>query len=120
MISVTPCFELHASKCQLFIQSCLGDLWTCPIGVDITMLHKILMILIYLFLLNCYFLRYKNALGGLWVVMILFTCYILTEVLRVSSSTWLSVWTKRSKSASSGPGFYILVYAILSFGQVFV
>ncbi|KAI3455946.1 hypothetical protein Pfo_012609 [Paulownia fortunei] len=64
--------------------------------------------------------RYKNALGGLWVVMVLFTCYILTEILRVSSSTWLSVWTKQSTSESYGPGFYILVYAILSFGQVLV
>ncbi|KAL8033751.1 hypothetical protein ABFX02_13G178300 [Erythranthe guttata] len=65
-------------------------------------------------------MRYKNAMGGLWVVMVLFTCYILTEILRVSSSTWLSFWTKQSTSASYGPGFYILVYAILSFGQVLV
>ncbi|XP_020554194.1 ABC transporter C family member 12-like isoform X1 [Sesamum indicum] len=64
--------------------------------------------------------RYKNALGGLWVVMILFACYTSTEILRVSSSTWLSVWTKQSTSKSYGPGFYILVYAILSFGQVLV
>ncbi|KAL0363619.1 UNVERIFIED_CONTAM: ABC transporter C family member 2 [Sesamum calycinum] len=64
--------------------------------------------------------RYKNALGGLWVVMILFACYTATEILRVSSSTWLSVWTKQSTSKSYGPGFYILVYAILSFGQVLV
>nr|QWN59139.1 ATP-binding cassette C transporter [Rehmannia glutinosa] len=64
--------------------------------------------------------RYKNALGGLWVVMILFTCYILTETLRISSSTWLSVWTKQSTSDNYGPGFYVLVYAILSFGQVLV
>ncbi|KAK4399407.1 ABC transporter C family member 2, partial [Sesamum angolense] len=62
-------------------------------------------------------MRYKNALGGLWVVMILFACYTATEILRVSSSTWLSVWTKQSTSKSYGPGFYILVYAILSFGQ---
>ncbi|XP_058197322.1 ABC transporter C family member 2-like isoform X5 [Rhododendron vialii] len=63
--------------------------------------------------------RYKDALGGFWVVMVLFMCYILTEVLRVSSSTWLSFWTKRS-SSSSGPGFFILIYALLSFGQVMV
>ncbi|KAH7839010.1 hypothetical protein Vadar_033687 [Vaccinium darrowii] len=63
--------------------------------------------------------RYKDALGGLWVVMILFMCYILTEVLRVSSSTWLSFWTKQS-SSSSGAGFFILIYAIFSFGQVMV
>ncbi|KAK2998796.1 hypothetical protein RJ639_023994, partial [Escallonia herrerae] len=64
-------------------------------------------------------MRYKKALGGLWVVMILLICYTLTEVLRVLSSTWLSIWTK-SKTKSHTPGFYILVYAILSFGQVMV
>ncbi|KAG8381911.1 hypothetical protein BUALT_Bualt05G0022000 [Buddleja alternifolia] len=64
--------------------------------------------------------RYKEALGGLWVVMILFTCYTLTETLRVSSSTWLSVWTKQSTSEGYGPGFYIIVYVILSLGQVVV
>ncbi|KAH7836909.1 hypothetical protein Vadar_007286 [Vaccinium darrowii] len=64
--------------------------------------------------------RYKDALGGLWVVMILFSCYILTEVLRVSSSTWLSQWTDQSSSKRYGPGFYNLIYALLSFGQVLV
>ncbi|KAL6197137.1 hypothetical protein ACLB2K_032749 [Fragaria x ananassa] len=64
--------------------------------------------------------RYKHALGGLWVAMILFTCYTLTEVLRVSSSTWLSFWTDQSTSKSYAPGFYILIYAILSLGQVTV
>jgi len=62
--------------------------------------------------------RYKNALGGTWVVMILLTCYVTTEVLRVSSSTWLSAWTDVSSSKRYGPGFYNLVYALLSFGQV--
>ncbi|KAH6773481.1 multidrug resistance-associated protein 2 [Perilla frutescens var. frutescens] len=65
-------------------------------------------------------MRYKNALGGLLAVMIFLTCYTLTEILRVSSSTWLSVWTKQSTSESYVPAFYILVYAILSFGQVLV
>ncbi|KAG5515915.1 hypothetical protein RHGRI_036827 [Rhododendron griersonianum] len=64
--------------------------------------------------------RYKDALGGLWVVMILFSCYVLTEVLRVSSSTWLSMWTDQSSSKHYGPGFYNLIYALLSFGQVLV
>ncbi|KAH0451594.1 hypothetical protein IEQ34_018893 [Dendrobium chrysotoxum] len=64
--------------------------------------------------------RYKNALGGLWVVMILFFCYVLTETLRISSSTWLSVWTDRSSPKRYGAGFYNLVYALLSFGQVLV
>ncbi|GMP73747.1 hypothetical protein CsSME_00031406 [Camellia sinensis var. sinensis] len=64
--------------------------------------------------------RYKDALGGLCVVMILFTCYVLTEVLRISSSTWLSTWTDQSSSTRYGPGFYNLIYALLSFGQVMV
>ncbi|KAL5577348.1 hypothetical protein UlMin_019047 [Ulmus minor] len=62
--------------------------------------------------------RYKNALGGLWVVMILFIFYLLAEVLRVSSSTWLSFWTNQNDSKGYKPGFFILVYALLSFGQV--
>ncbi|XP_041993077.1 ABC transporter C family member 12-like [Salvia splendens] len=65
-------------------------------------------------------MRYKNALGGLLAVSVLLTCYTLTETLRVSSSTWLSVWTKQSTSESYGAGFYIIVYAVLSFGQVLV
>ncbi|KAK0578041.1 hypothetical protein LWI29_004127 [Acer saccharum] len=64
--------------------------------------------------------RYKNALGGVWVIMILFTCYLSTEVLRISSSTWLSVWTDQSTSESYRPGYYITVYALLAFGQVTV
>uniref|UniRef100_A0A1D1Z5A5 ABC-type xenobiotic transporter n=2 Tax=Anthurium amnicola TaxID=1678845 RepID=A0A1D1Z5A5_9ARAE len=64
--------------------------------------------------------RYKNALGGLWVVMILFMCYAMTEVLRISSSTWLSVWTDQSSPKIHGPGYYNLVYALLSIGQVMV
>lgn len=64
--------------------------------------------------------RYKNALGGMWVVMILFSCYILTEVLRVSSSTWLSYWTDQGNQESYNAGFYNLIYALLSFGQVLV
>ncbi|XP_010906316.1 ABC transporter C family member 2 [Elaeis guineensis] len=64
--------------------------------------------------------RYKNALGGLWVVIVLFFCYILTEVLRVSSSTWLSVWTDQSSPKSHGSGFYNMIYAVISFGQVLV
>ncbi|WOK94771.1 ABC transporter C family member 2 [Canna indica] len=64
--------------------------------------------------------RYKNALGGMWVVLILFSCYALTEILRVSSSTWLSVWTDQSSTKNYGPGFYNLIYAVLSFGQVLV
>ncbi|KAI4365222.1 hypothetical protein MLD38_021227 [Melastoma candidum] len=64
--------------------------------------------------------RYKNALGGLWVVGILFSCYILSEVLRVSSSMWLSDWTDQGSSDKHGTGYYNLIYALLSFGQVLV
>ncbi|XP_073003248.1 ABC transporter C family member 2-like [Typha latifolia] len=64
--------------------------------------------------------RYKNALGGLWVVCIFFFCYALTEVLRMSSSTWLSVWTDQSSPKSYSSGFYYLIYSALSFGQVLV
>ena len=62
--------------------------------------------------------RYKNALGGWPVVIILLVFYLLVEVLRVSSSIWLSFWTDQSKSKSYKPEFYILIYALLSFGQV--
>ncbi|KAL6991616.1 Canalicular multispecific organic anion transporter 1 [Sarracenia purpurea var. burkii] len=36
------------------------------------------------------------------------------------SSTWLSLWTDQSSSKPYGPGFYNLIYALLSFGQVLV
>lgn len=50
--------------------------------------------------------------------MILFMCYVSTEVLRVLSSTWLSVWTDESTPKNHGPGFYNLIYSLLSFCQV--
>uniref|UniRef100_A0A6M2F7E0 ABC-type xenobiotic transporter n=1 Tax=Populus davidiana TaxID=266767 RepID=A0A6M2F7E0_9ROSI len=64
--------------------------------------------------------RYKNALGGAWVVMVLFMCYLMTEVLRVSSSTWLSNWTDQGTSKRHGPLYYNLIYSFLSIGQVSV
>ncbi|XP_019430887.1 PREDICTED: ABC transporter C family member 2-like isoform X2 [Lupinus angustifolius] len=64
--------------------------------------------------------RYKNALGGFWVVFVLFACYVLTEVLRVCSSTWLSYWTDQGTSVGYNPSFYNLIYAALAFGQVMV
>ncbi|KAH9623110.1 hypothetical protein KSS87_021146, partial [Heliosperma pusillum] len=63
-------------------------------------------------------MRYQVALGGFWVVAVLFMCYLLTEVLRVSSSTWLREWTDQSSSTGYRPGYYILIYALLAFGQV--
>ncbi|XVE48508.1 hypothetical protein DITRI_Ditri01bG0007400 [Diplodiscus trichospermus] len=65
-------------------------------------------------------MRYKDALGGLWVVMILFIFYFSTEVLRIFSSTWLRFWTDESTSKSYKPGFYILIYALLGFSQLTV
>ncbi|KAK7303090.1 hypothetical protein RJT34_13989 [Clitoria ternatea] len=64
--------------------------------------------------------RYKNALGGFWVVAILFGCYVSTEVLRVSSSTWLSHWTDQSGKEGYNPVFYNLIYGALSIAQVLV
>ena len=64
--------------------------------------------------------RYQDALGGGWVVMMLLICYVLTQVFRVASSTWLSEWTDAGTPKSHGPLFYNLIYAILSFGQVCV
>ncbi|KAL6333302.1 hypothetical protein AAG906_028485 [Vitis piasezkii] len=61
---------------------------------------------------------YKDALGGLWVVVVLFACYVLTEVLRIGSSTWLSFWTDQSTLDDYRPGYYNLIFALLSFGQV--
>uniref|UniRef100_A0A7N0T3Q1 ABC-type xenobiotic transporter n=1 Tax=Kalanchoe fedtschenkoi TaxID=63787 RepID=A0A7N0T3Q1_KALFE len=65
-------------------------------------------------------MRYQTALGGTWVVVILFSCYISTEILRVSSSTWLSRWSNRSSSTADKTLYYNLIYALLSFGQVMV
>ncbi|XP_023004008.1 ABC transporter C family member 2-like [Cucurbita maxima] len=64
--------------------------------------------------------RYKNALGGLWVILILLLCYVLSETLRVSSSLWLSSWTDQSNMGSSETLFYNMIYASLSLAQVFV
>ena len=49
---------------------------------------------------------------------VLFLCYTLTETLRISSSTWLSIWTDEGSLNIHGPGYYNLIYGILSFGQV--
>lgn len=70
---------------------------------------------------NCFLLisyRYKNALGGLWVVLILLLCYVLSETLRVFSSLWLSSWTDQSDMGSSETLFYNMIYAGLSLAQV--
>ncbi|XP_022146679.1 ABC transporter C family member 2-like [Momordica charantia] len=64
--------------------------------------------------------RYKNALGGLWVVIILLLCFVLSETLRIFSSMWLSNWTDHSDMKSSETFFYNIIYAGLSLGQVLV
>ncbi|XP_024396529.1 ABC transporter C family member 2 [Physcomitrium patens] len=64
--------------------------------------------------------RYKNALGGFKVVGVLFFFYVAAEVVRLSTSTWLSVWTDETEPKPKGPLFYNGIYAALSFGQVCV
>ncbi|KAI4303732.1 hypothetical protein MLD38_039329 [Melastoma candidum] len=64
--------------------------------------------------------RYTSALGGFGVVFVLFMCYVSAEALRILSSTWLSFWSDQSASKSYSSGYYILVYALLSSGQVMV
>lgn len=51
-------------------------------------------------------------------MLILLFCYALTETLRISSSTWLSVWTDQSGPKDHSPGFYNLIYAVISLCQV--
>ena len=63
-------------------------------------------------------MRYKDALGGLWVVVVLFACYVLTIVLRIGNSNWLSFWTDQSTLDDHRPSYYNLIFALLSFGQV--
>ncbi|GJV24846.1 ABC transporter C family member 2 isoform X1 [Tanacetum coccineum] len=64
--------------------------------------------------------RYKDALGGWWVIVILFGCYFATETLRILSSTWLSIWTDESTPKVYSPLFYNIIYALLSLCQVLV
>lgn len=62
--------------------------------------------------------RYQTALGGSWVVFIFFFCYIMVEVARASSSTWLSVWTDSASIKIHGSLFFTGVYALLSSLQI--
>ncbi|XP_038877675.1 ABC transporter C family member 2-like isoform X3 [Benincasa hispida] len=64
--------------------------------------------------------RYKNALGGLWVVIILLLCYVLSETLRIFRSVWLSRWTDQGNIGPNETLYYNMIYAGLSFGQVLV
>ncbi|KAH7289296.1 hypothetical protein KP509_31G069200 [Ceratopteris richardii] len=64
--------------------------------------------------------RYKSALGGALVVLVMFATYIMVEVFRVSSSTWLSHWTDVAATSSHGVLYYNGIYALLSVGQVLV
>jgi ABC-type multidrug transport system fused ATPase/permease subunit len=64
--------------------------------------------------------RYQAALGGYGVVGVLFLCYILAEVVRLSTSGWLSIWTDKTKPKTHNPLYYNGIYAGLSFGQVCV
>ncbi|XP_022973222.1 ABC transporter C family member 2-like isoform X3 [Cucurbita maxima] len=64
--------------------------------------------------------RYKNALGGLWVVIVLLLCYVLSETLRIFRSLWLSKWSDEGNIDPSETLYYNTIYAGLSFGQVVV
>jgi ABC-type multidrug transport system fused ATPase/permease subunit len=64
--------------------------------------------------------RYMMALGGAWVIGVLFLCYVMVEVMRLSTSWWLSIWTDETRPKSHGPLYYLYVYAVLSFCQVSV
>ncbi|CAK9207810.1 unnamed protein product [Sphagnum jensenii] len=72
-------------------------------------------------LISCKVLsRYMMALGGAWVIGVLFLCYVMVEVMRLSTSGWLSIWTDRTRPKSHGPLYYLYVYAVLSFCQIFI
>jgi hypothetical protein len=62
--------------------------------------------------------RYNAAMGGAWVVGMLFFFYIMTEVIRLSTSGWLSIWTDATKPKTHKSMFYLEVYTGLSFAQV--
>lgn len=64
--------------------------------------------------------RYKDALGGLWVVVILFLCYVLSETLRICRSVWLSKWTDQGNIGPSETVYYNMIYGVLSLSQVWV
>ena len=51
-------------------------------------------------------------------MFVFFFCYFMVEATRASSSTWLSVWTKRTSIKTHGPLFYTGIYALFSFLQV--
>ncbi len=61
--------------------------------------------------------KYMMALGGAWVIGVLFLCYVMVEVMRLSTSWWLSIWTNETRPKSHGPLYYLYVYAVLSFCQ---
>ncbi|KAL0556634.1 hypothetical protein IC582_005148 [Cucumis melo] len=65
-------------------------------------------------------MRYKDALGGLWVVVILFLCYVLSETLRICRSVWLSKWTDQGNIGPSETVYYNMIYGVLSLSQVLV
>ena len=62
--------------------------------------------------------RYKTAMGGAFVVGVLFLCYIVSEAIRLTTSGWLSIWTDSTTPKTHGPMFYLEVYSGLSFAQV--
>jgi hypothetical protein len=47
--------------------------------------------------------RYVMALGGAWVIGVLFLCYVMVEVMQLSTSWGLSIWTSETTPKSHGP-----------------
>lgn len=64
--------------------------------------------------------RYYTAMGGVWVLVILFGLYVAAEVNRLLTSTWLSIWTDETKSTAHSANYYNGIYALFSFGQVLI
>lgn len=63
--------------------------------------------------------RYMAAMGGAGVVGVLFLCYVMTEVVRLTTSGWLTIWTDSTRPKTHGSNFYLEVYSGLSFAQVY-
>eukprot|EP00271_Cylindrocystis_brebissonii_P007833 TRINITY_DN2165_c0_g1_i1.p1 TRINITY_DN2165_c0_g1~~TRINITY_DN2165_c0_g1_i1.p1 ORF type:complete len:1709 (-),score=349.89 TRINITY_DN2165_c0_g1_i1:1265-6391(-) len=65
--------------------------------------------------------RYMAAMGGFWIFAIVLGLYIMVEVPRVGSSLWVGVWSSAEATgeAPHSVTFYISIYALLCFGQVF-
>lgn len=60
---------------------------------------------------------YFAAAGGRTTMLYLLLAYVIVEGTRLGSSSWLTVWS--SDDLGESQGFYLGIYALLSFAQVF-